>query len=203
MSLFGPSAPVAKHTRDLPHWEQKNVWCFLTWRLADSLPQSKLQEFQNEKLAWLNFHPQPWTDEIKAKYHDRYATNTDDWLDRGTGSCLLRNPHNTKIVADALLPFDKKRYELDAFVIMPNHVHMLVMLFAERTLDQFVKSWKGFTARMINRRESRTGPVWQSEYWDRLIRTPEHFAKCADYIAANLAKAGLRPGEYILRSTLE
>ena len=64
-----------------------------------------------------------------------------------------------------------------------------------------MKSWKGFTGQIINRREGRTGPVWQSEYWDRLIRTPEHFAKCAEYIAANPVKAGLRPGQYILRES--
>jgi REP element-mobilizing transposase RayT len=199
MAFFDPSAPVTKRTRDLPHWEQNDVWCFLTWRLADSLPQSKLREFQTEKLAWLNLHPQPWTADIETEYHDRFAAQIDDWLDRGTGSCLLRDPRNAKIVANALLHFDKERYELDAFVVMPNHLHVLVKLFSEHPLEQIVKSWKGFTAQLINRRESRTGPLWQSEYWDRLIRTPEHFAKCAEYIALNPAKAGLRPSEYILR----
>jgi REP element-mobilizing transposase RayT len=201
MAFFKPSAPVTKHTRDLPHWEQNDVWCFLTWRLADSLPQAKLQEFQHAKLAWLNLHPRPWTDEIEAEYHDRFAAQIDEGLDRGTGSCLLRDPRNAKIVADALLHFDKERYELDAFVVMPNHVHALVKLFSEHPLEQIMKSWKGFTAQMINRRESRTGPVWQSEYWDRLVRTPEHFAKYAEYIALNPTKAGLHPGKFILRPT--
>jgi REP element-mobilizing transposase RayT len=201
MAFFDPCAPVTKHTRDLPHWEQNDVWCFLTWRLTDSLPQTKLHELQNEKLAWLNLHPQPWTDEIKAEYHDRFAAQIDKWLDRGTGSCLLRKPHNAKIVANAFLHFDKERYELDAFVVMPNHVHALVKLFSEHPLERIVKSWKGFTAQMINRREGRTGPVWQSEYWDRLIRTPAHFANYAEYIALNPAKAGLRAGQYILRPT--
>ena len=112
--------------RDLPHWEQKNVWCFLTWRLADSLPQAKLREFENEKLVWLNLHPQPWAAEVEGEYYDRFAAQIDEWLHRGTGACLLRDPRNAKIVADSLLHFNNTRYELDAFVVMPNHVHVLV-----------------------------------------------------------------------------
>jgi len=60
-----------------------------------------------------------------------------------------------------------------------------------------VKSWKGFTAREINRRLQKTGKVWQDEYWDRLIRNPAHLVRCAAYIRENPSAARLRPDEYI------
>jgi type I restriction enzyme R subunit len=47
-------------------------------------------------------------------------------LDDCHGECLLRDPMNARIVADGLLHFDGKRYDLDTFIIMPNHVHLLV-----------------------------------------------------------------------------
>src|SRR5690606_1647656 len=59
------------------------------------------------------------------------------------------------------------------------------------------KSWKGFTAREINQRICRTGPLWQDEYWDRLIRNERHYFKVAEYIRENPAKANLRDGQFI------
>jgi REP element-mobilizing transposase RayT len=198
MAFLDPSSPIEKYTGNLPHWEQGDVWCFVTWRLADSLPQGKLEELEQEKRAWLNWHPQPWSDIVEEEYHERFSRRVDDWLDRGAGSCLLRDRANAAIVSKALLHFDGTRCEVDAFVVMPNHVHALFRARAPHTVPELVRAWKGYTARQINQREGTSGVLWQAEYWDRLIRTSEHFAKCREYIAMNPIRAKLRRGEFAL-----
>jgi REP element-mobilizing transposase RayT len=198
VSFFDSSAFTSIHTRNLPHWQQGGVWTFVTWRLGDSLPQSKLRELEHEKQIWLGFHPKPWSAEIEQEYHQRFHDRVDEWLDQGVGSCLLRTPDNAAVVSGALRHFDGARYRLGSWVVMPNHVHVLFQPMAAHDMADIVQSWKGFAARMINKRERRNGPLWQPEYWDRLIRTQEHFAKCAEYIVQNPAKARLKQGEFVL-----
>src|SRR4029077_19539033 len=95
-----------------------------------------------------------------------------------------------RIVADAFHHFDGKRYDLDSFVVMPNHVHVLFRLRAGEALEKVVHSWKSFAAKKINRarergRLARTGQVWQEEYSDRMIRNERHLNGVRSYIARN------------------
>jgi REP element-mobilizing transposase RayT len=117
-------------------------------------------------------------------------------LDGGSGSCLLGDPENARIVADALHHFDGERYHLASYVVMPNHVHVLFAPMSGNELPALVHSWKRFTARQINLREGKSCALWQPDYWDRLIRGQEHFDWVSRYIAENPAK--LFPGSYLL-----
>ena len=108
----------------------------------------------------------------------------------------MRKPENSKLVARALEHFDNERYRIATYVVMPNHVHVLFQLLAPHALADVMRAWKNFTSLQINRREKRSGMLWQPDYWDRLIRSEEHFYKCADYIVQNPVKARLREGEY-------
>jgi type I restriction enzyme R subunit len=111
---------------------------------------------------------------------------------------VLKAPSNAKSVAEALRHFDGERYELASFMVMPNHVHVLFRPLGDHVLADILKSWKGFTAREINKRLGKKGGLWQGEYWDRLIRNERHFSKVAEYIRENPVKARLREGEFIL-----
>jgi len=104
----------------------------------------------------------------------------------------LKDPENSRIAADTLRHFDGERYELASFVVMPNHVHVLFRPLGKHVLAGIVKSWKGFSAREINKRIGKTGALWQDEYWDRLIRSEQHFFKVAEYIRENPLKAKLK-----------
>ena len=79
---------------------------------------------------------------------------------------------------------------------MPNHVHVLFRPLGKHVLAEILKSWKGFTAREINKRIGKKGSLWQDEYWDRLIRSERHFFKVAEYIRENPVKARLKKGEF-------
>ena len=175
----------------LPHWNQAKCFCFVTWRLDDALPKDKLDEWNHDREVWLKDHPKPWNERTERKYHELFSGRLDEWLDAGHGSCVLRQPASRKIVADALSHFDGVRYDLAAYVLMPNHVHALVKLKTDHPLPGILHSWKSFTAKAINKALGRTGSVWQPEYWDRLIRNERHFSACRTYIRDNPNKARL------------
>jgi carbamoyl-phosphate synthase large subunit len=146
--------------------------------------------------AWLKFHPEPWDATTKHDYQKRFQDDREQWLDQGHGECLLKNADISAIVVDSLRHFDSQRYVLDAFVAMPNHVHVLVQPAAAQSLSDILHAWKSFSAKEINRSLGRTGPVWQEENYDRIVRDVDELTRYRDYIACNPQKAKLRKGEF-------
>jgi len=159
------------HSRNyLPHFDSRDVIQFVTFRLADSLPAEALQRLKNA---------------------DRPETLRHELLDRGWGACWLKSEPIARLVENAFFAFDGDRYRLHAWTIMPNHVHVLFSVLPEASLGDTVGSWKRYTARHANQQLGRTGPFWQTEYWDRFIRNEAHFNATVDYIDQNPVKAGL------------
>jgi putative transposase len=191
-------AEIQKTRSSLPHWQQDKATYFLTFRLADSIPASLLDEWRHEKTLWQTTHPKPWPPETEAEYHKLFSARIDRHLDQGLGSCLLGNSTNATRVADAFQHFDHTRYLLHAWVIMPNHVHLLLSLGESIDLGKTVASWKRFTSTKINRQDQSSGPVWQKDYFDRLIRDWDHFINVARYIRGNPVKTKLPEGSFKL-----
>lgn len=198
MKFMNPYAEIEMHANRLPHWQQNDAFLFVTWRLADSIPKEKLSEWTELRDAWLTHHPKPWSEELEQEFHKRFSGKLDEWLDEGCGACVLKEVENASIIANALRHFDGQRYELDSFVVMPNHVHVLFRPLADHALEAIIKSWKGFASREINKRMNRDGTLWQKDYWDRLVRGESHLFKCREYIRKNPQKALLRDGEFVL-----
>ncbi len=96
------------------------------------------------------------------------------------------------MVQNALMHFDGDRYEIVAWCIMPNHVHVIVRPLGENQLSEILHSWKSFTAKEANRILRRTGQFWQEEYYDHLIRDEEEFNAEVQYVLDNPLKAGLK-----------
>ncbi len=90
-----------------------------------------------------------------------------------------------------MLCFDGGRYHLQAWVVMPNHVHALVTPNEAFTLSSILHSWKSYTAKRANQLLGRAGEFWQAEYFDRAIRDERHFEKAVAYIETNPVKAHL------------
>ncbi len=156
----------------LPHLDAANLVQHIVFRLADSLPSGI-----RAKIAKI-----PADDRVLA---------IDGALDRGHGRRDLANPLIAQLVQSALLAFDGERYALNAWCIMPNHVHTLVEIRPEHRLDQIVHSWKSYTAKHANRLLNRDGSFWAPEYFDRFMRSDEHLAATLHYIEENPMKAGL------------
>ncbi len=164
----------------LPHWEAGQRPQSVTFRLADSLPKSLLAAWEDE----LNDLPD---DQRAIERRKRIEAA----LDSGHGNCHLQDPRIAGIVENALLHFDKTRYQLHAWCIMPNHVHVLFTPLHGNSLSSILHSWKSFTAKKINKILLREGPFWQEEYFDRMIRDEKHFRNVVSYIEENPVKAGL------------
>ncbi len=197
-SFFDPLADIEIYNHKLPHWEQTDCPCFVTWRLDDALPAEKIDSWQREREAWLAHHPQPWNEATAKEYHHAFSHRLDEWLDAGHGSCVLRQPAVRRIVADAFAHFNGQRYDLISYVLMPNHVHVLFQPRPSQHLCILLHSWKSYTAKAIQKHLGGAGQLWQPEYWDRLIRNESHLQTCLAYIRDNPAKAKLREGEFAL-----
>jgi leucyl-tRNA synthetase/REP element-mobilizing transposase RayT len=197
-TYYDPSGytPTEKHRRNLPHWQQDGRSYFITYRLADSLPQEKLAALRQEREMWLASHPEPRSDEQQKQYHELFSGRIEEWLDAGTGSCVLKTPELARIIADNLFHFDGDRYTLEGVVVMPNHVHVLVHLAEGQDLGKTLHSWKSFTSKRIQESLGTNGQFWQDEYFDTLVRDPDHLGDLRQYIWDNPRRAGLKQGMF-------
>ncbi len=195
---FDPHGAIKVSRRHLPHWEQSGATYFITFRLADSVPSRLLNQWREELQRWLKFHPLPWDYKTAREYELRFVEGPERWLDEGHGECLLRDPRAAEIVTGALHQFNGERYWLDGFVVMPNHVHVLVQPKSGNSLSGILHSWKSFSAHAIKRSLKQQGSVWMEESHDRIVRDWNALTNYRAYIASNPEKANLRSGEFIL-----
>ncbi len=178
----GRRIPRGWHSRGyLPHFDGGDeVTQSVTFRLADSIP-SPLVDRWREELRGL--------DDVSREIE--LTTLIELHLDAGHGRCHLRHPHVAALVEGALLFFDGKRYRIHAWVVMPNHVHVLFTPLAGWSLSVLVGGWKSFTSKQANKLLSRSGSFWQEDYFDRFIRTAAHSENVVAYIENNPVSAGL------------
>jgi type I restriction enzyme R subunit/putative DNA methylase len=169
----------------LPHRDRLHLLQSITFRLADSLPQSTLRQLEQKLLL---------VPEIRRDIEKRKSI--EQWLDAGMGCCALRQPEAAAYVQQSLLHFDGDRYRVLAWVIMPNHVHVLID--PAEPISKTIQGWKSFTSRWLLEHNERLGLgipdphlVWMREYWDRFIRDGDHLRATIDYIHRNPVKAGL------------
>jgi putative transposase len=164
---------VKGYNRPLPHFDSVNERLFVTFRLHGSQPENRV------------FPPHRLTNGKAFVAMDRL-------LDAArSGPVYLRQPEIASIVMQALYDGQNRfgRYRLDAFVIMPNHVHLLVE--ARVPMAQWLRSLKGFTAHIANRNLGLRGPFWQDESYDHLVRNDDEFDRTRRYIENNPVPAGL------------
>lgn len=159
----------------LPHFDAPGTWQFITYRLADSIPA----ELRHE-----------WAEAMKLEDDREKFRRMELMLDRGLGACHLREPRVAQMVQDNLWFRDGTAYRLLAWVIMPNHLHILAEMW--RPLATVLRNWKSYTGSEANKILGTTGDTfWQADYFDRYIRDQEHYRKVVRYIENNPVKAGV------------
>ena len=162
----------------IPHFDVGEITQSITFRLGDSLPQERLRELQDLAKAG---------EEGIVERQNRIEY----YLDQGMGSCVLKDPACASIIEDALEYLNGKRFDLIAWVIMPNHVHFLARFGEGQLLSKAMHSLKSFTSNEIGKLYPELRPVWQTESFDRYIRSEEHYWHAVRYIHENPVKAGL------------
>ncbi|HZR20989.1 MAG TPA: transposase [Verrucomicrobiae bacterium] len=160
----------------LPHRDSPELTQFITFHLRDAFPRVLRSE---------------WAALLKIENNRERRKVIEAYLDKGRGESWLRDPEIAGICEKALRWFDEARYQLKAWCLMPNHVHVLVEVTTV-PMSEFVKSWKAHTAREANRLLQRQGTsFWADDYWDTYMRDSDHEQRVAHYIENNPVKAGL------------
>lgn len=182
---------------NLPHWTQEGATYAVIFRLADSLPQNVLRQWQKDRDYLLARSKQDSLSPSEQKEFQKvFSEKFDTALDAGHGACWLARPEIAQGVSDALRHFDGQRYDLFAWCIMPNHVHVVFRPIKEHSLSNILHSWKSFTAKEANRLLERTGEFWQAESFDHLVRNREDFDNQVRYVMENPDKAHLQNWEW-------
>ena len=158
----------------LPHFDADDRSQFLTFRLFDSMPQELLDKWRTELP----------TDAQFRKKVERF-------LDAGYGSCWLGRDDVATMVSNSLRFHDGDKYDLESWVVMPNHGHVLLTPREGHHLDEIEHSIKSYTANPANKILGRHGQFWAIESFDRYIRDRRHYNAVIRYIENNPVKARL------------
>jgi putative transposase len=186
------------HRRRLPHLQPTDKILFITFGLYLSMPNA-YYDYLTIKEAELNL-------QFKDKLTDRENQITinkklfaikDNYMDRfQSKENILRLSNCAKIMANELHYQDKRIYNLLAYTIMPNHVHLLIEPIANEKSEYYsiasiMNQVKGRSSRFINKELNRTGKLWQIEYYDHFVRNEDEMYNIIYYIIMNPEKAGL------------
>lgn len=184
------------YRRNLPHWHPSGVSIFLTWRLNGSLPSEVI-----EKLTIMRRELRDRTRKVlqadRLVEYKKLFARVDKILDRASnGPVWLSDERIANVVQDALVNRYARLYYLWAYVVMANHVHVLLRPKSHETsLSTITKNLKGYSSREANRLLKRTGQkFWQDESFDHWSRNPAEFERIVNYIENNPVMAGLVRG---------
>ena len=159
----------------LPHRDEPGLTQLVTFHLADSFPAVLRSE---------------WAVLLEIEDDRERRKKLETYLDRGQGVCHLRQQEIGHLVERALRFHHGTNYRLRAWVVMPNHVHVLFKV-GEKPMGQVVADWKEYTARQANRLLGRRGHFWAKDYWDTYMRDTEHELRARRYVENNPVKAFL------------
>ncbi len=164
--------------KHLPHYDNDKVFQFITYRLFDSVPKNLLYR-------WMEQLEMDGNIEKGSEKHIALERKIHVYEDSGYGACYLANKEVCKIIEENINYFNKVRYELIDFVVMPNHVHVLICPKKGYSLPKIVQSWKSYSAKKANDILGRNGQFWMKDYFDRYIRSEEHLHNVLAYIEKN------------------
>lgn len=189
------------YRRNLPHIHPEGYPIFITFNLTESIPKNVVEELsamRKQELKGLHQGSEEYY-KVQKKYFGKF----DDWLDKSkSGHLWLKNENIAEIIVKKIHSMANERYELIAFCIMPNHVHLLIRQMLEQSashkgktanypLADTLRLIKGSTARECNLILERTGSFWHNESYDHYVRDDEELARIIKYILNNPVKAGL------------
>lgn len=184
------------YRRRLPHIMPPGETLFITFRLHGTVPFSVFRKMQAEHNLLIQQHisDHESVETVKQRLEGRYFVLFDQYIDKCGGSInWLKNTEIAELVKESLFFADKTSYDLHAFCIMHNHVHVLLTNLCEGVpFYKILQRLKRYTAVRANRILNRVGqPFWQPESYDHCVRSAKSFERITAYILNNPVKAGL------------
>ncbi|HHI87753.1 MAG TPA: hypothetical protein ENK03_02305 [Candidatus Cloacimonetes bacterium] len=188
------------YTRNLPHFQPEGAIFAMTFRLAFSLPKNIKRKLSEEKKEFDRIAETLTGKELKVftnEFERKYFEDFDDFLDKYSKSPMwLSNDEVASEVAHSIQFQNNKIYDLYAYCIMPNHVHLIIQPLKRKvgeyySLSKIMYSLKRFTANSCNKILKRTGQFWHHENYDHYIRDEKDYTYQMNYIIQNPVKAGL------------
>lgn len=164
--------PKSWHSRGyIPHFDSPETIQHIVFRTRDSLPKSLLDTLPSD-----------------PAFRRRAI---DVLLDESKNGRAFSDPAAARLVEQAMVRFDGVRYDILAWCIMPNHVHVVMGPRDGWRTGDIIRSWKTFTAREINQLSGGEGSFWAPDSFDRFMRDEDHFLRTLDYVERNPVAAGL------------
>lgn len=210
-----PNTLSTFHQSRLPHVTPAGGNFFITFRLADALPQPLIKAmtvaYRKEakricRLGLSSTEKRKLITNARSEYFGQFDHQLDQ---KPFGGCVLQNSECARLLIEQISRYDGDLYDLQAYCVMPNHVHLLINLARQLTdsddfylheeelsltyvpLCEIMRRIKGASARYINLYLGRSGPLWQKDSYDHWIRHNEKWANFYYYILNNPIKAGL------------
>ena len=180
---------------NLPHWQCNGAIYHISFRLADSVPQSVRERWLREReclIANVKQYGKEFLEEAERKAQYLYSEQIEKYLDMGCGKCYLRKVEIAKLVANSFTRFDHVRYRLHAWCIMPNHVHVIVEAMPTHDISKVIHSWKSYTAHRANKVLGLSGAFWQRDAYNHIIRSRKEYCFQIQYTWNNPEKAKLK-----------
>ena len=191
------------YRRNLPHWQEPGAEYFVTFRLAGSLPKNVIRQLKESRDNFKKNLSHKTDYQSKNRQFEVSLFKKYEFLldGQGTGPLWLSNKKVAEIVVEAIHFRDNKEYDLYAFCIMSNLVHLVFRDLHSNHEDQMkegafpvtkiMQGLKSYTGLIANRELNRTGSFWHEESYDRLIRNVKELNNAIQYTLNNPVKINL------------
>jgi len=182
-----------------PHYQFRDSIVFITWRVAGTLPAHILELFQQLKATETERDTIWDLEKIQAenarlfRLYQEYDQELAHWQ---TPGFFLNDAALASILTQAFHFYNGKKYELHAYCVMSNHVHLLIRALRRENGEYYliadlIRGLKRYTAHELNKLWGKSGQFWDDYYFDRIIRDEHNYFAVVEYILNNPVKAGL------------
>jgi putative transposase len=189
------------YRRNLPHIQPRGATFLVNFRLAGSLPSEIVEQLRIEANR-LEKNIQTIKDQkekLLLRNEGQYILfiKWDEALHKSqTGPFWLRDERIAEKVANSILYHDNNWFDVLAYCIMPNHVHLVLMPYeisetSDYSLTKIMHNIKRNSANHANKILGRTGAFWQHENYDHFVRNDAELERIIKYVLYNPVKANL------------
>lgn len=191
----------AYYRRNLPHVQPRGATFLVNFRLVDSLPAQVVERLTAEanqsegKLAAIRDPKQKCS--LRDEQQRKLFAKWDDELHKSrSGPFWLKDDRIAEIIAASIRYHDGKWFDVEAYCIMPNHVHLVLTPYetsetADYSLTKIMHNIKRNSAKQANKILGREGAFWQHENYDHFARDEDEFERIIKYVLYNPVRANL------------